>query len=121
VLEDDGGVQWFPWLGTRGAMTLWLWAKKQQIPCCRNFLSLTYDEVSRSAFQQHLRELVESEVNAVELAAQMPTKRRQKFDLYVDGGLLDKANGSDRIDLPEAEKAAERALLELAAGEYQKS
>ena len=61
-------------------------------------------------FQEHLRELIEDQVNPVELAALLPAKRYEKFDLYVDETLLDKANASDRIDLPEAKQAAQNAL-----------
>jgi ATP-dependent helicase Lhr and Lhr-like helicase len=113
VLGGDDQVQWFPWLGTRGVTTLWLWAEKQQIPCSRGALSLTYEDVSTAGFRRHLEELVEDDVNAIELAALLRAKHHGKFDPFIDEGLLDKANAADRLDLGAAKQAAYNALAGL--------
>lgn len=113
VLDGDGQVQWFPWAGTRGSLTLWLWAQKQGIGCSRDFLSLTYPRLSMADFRQHLRVLAEGDVNPIDLAVLLSTKRYERFDAFIDEALLNKANASDRLDLTTARHAAQDALVNL--------
>ena len=113
VLKDDDIVQWFPWIGTRGVTTLCLWAESREIACCRGALSLSYEDISLSAFRRHLQEMVDGDVDPVELAALLKAKGRERFDRYVAEDLVDKANAQDRLDLQAANQAARDALAEL--------
>ena len=112
VLAADKQVQWFPWAGTRGSLTLWLWARKQGLACSRGFLSLTYPHLTIAEFGRHLRALVEGDVNPVELAVLLPTKRYERFDPFIDEGLLNKANATARLDVSAARKAAQDVLMD---------
>ena len=116
LLAQDNRVQWFPWAGTRGLLTLWLWAKNQGIDCSRDFLSLTYPHLTTAAFRQHLRNLVGGEVDPIQLAVLLPVKQHERFDPSIDEDLLNKANAQDRLDLAAARKAAHDALEHLERG-----
>jgi hypothetical protein len=76
-------------------------------------LSLTFSDVSREEFAQHLAVLAQDGTEAVKLAELMPNKQTERFDRYVGESLLDKANAEYRLDLAGAQEAARRTLAGL--------
>jgi ATP-dependent Lhr-like helicase len=113
LLDLDDGLQWFPWVGTRSMRTLQLWAKYLGLACAKDHLSLTFSDVSREEFAQHLAVLAQDGTEAVKLAELMPNKQTERFDRYVGESLLDKANAEYRLDLAGAQEAARRTLAGL--------
>lgn len=113
VVDGEGEIHWFPWVGTRASMTLALWAKHQNLECSKDFLSLKYPGLSMSKFESHLKKLIERDVDPFELAALFPTKQFERFDSYINEALLIKANAIDRLDLIAAKQAAHLALSQL--------
>ncbi len=113
VLVSEGGVKWFPWVGTRALRTLRLFARLEKLESDEDGLCLSYKSVSEDRFIAHLQRMVSGDVNPTELAALMEQKKLQKFDKFLDEKLLDQANGNDRLDLETAQEAAEQALAEL--------
>jgi ATP-dependent Lhr-like helicase len=108
LLELDGGLQWFPWVGTRTLRTLHLWAKHNNLHCAKDALSLTFTGVSGRELREHLAALAKNGVNAFKLAELLPNKQIERFDLYVEDSLLDQANAADRLDLASARQVAGR-------------
>jgi len=112
VLSTPHKVQWFPWIGTRGVLTLRAFASAAHMPHEIDRLSITYHVDSAHAFLEHLQAIVHSSSSAAELAHHMPVKAMQKFDEMLPPELLDLANGHDHLDLEEARRAASEAATE---------
>ncbi len=110
LLDLDEGVQWFPWVGTRTMRTLQLWAKKNGDRCAKDALSLNFRGLSKGDLEQRLTELVNEGVEALELAALMPSKQVERFDHFVEEQLLNRANAIDRLDVRGAREAARATL-----------
>lgn len=102
-------VQWFPWLGTRGLLTLELHARCDSLAVERDDLSITYKKTDRARWLEHLESIASSSRTALELAQEMTIKTFDKFDDALTDELLDAANACDRLDLPNVRKRAEEA------------
>ncbi len=107
-------LQWFPWLGTRGLLTLELHARCDDLATERDELSLTYKKTSLSRWREHLESITREENTALDLARRMAVKTFDKFDEMLAEELLDEANARDRLDLPGAKLRAEQTLHILA-------
>jgi len=107
-------VQWFPWLGTRGLLTLELHARSDGIAADCDALSITYKKINAGRWRAHLESIVGGERTALDLAKRMAVKIFEKFDDFLGEELLDEANARDRLDLPGARLRAEQALLDHA-------
>ena len=103
-------VQWFPWLGSRGVLTLKTFATARHLRHEIDKLSITYWVDSPQVFLEHLKEIIHSSVRSEELAEFMPVKVIQKFDEFIPVEALNVANGHDYLDLRGAKEAAERAF-----------
>ncbi len=112
VLIRPSAVQWFPWLGTRGLVTLSLCAATAGIAHEADALSITY-HTSPEGFREHIRSVESRHFTALELASRMPVKIFEKFDGALSDDLLDLANARDRLDLDAAVEAAQTALRHL--------
>ena len=106
LLDLDGGVQWFPWVGTRTMRTLHMWAKKSGHQCTKDALSLVFSDLSKNDLEQHLAVLIKEGLDSEKLAGLMPSKQLERFDHYVDEQLLNRANAIDRLDVAGAREAA---------------
>lgn len=85
-------------------------ATKQQKEKLR-FFGCTWDHVSSQAeFFAHLREITNSQCDAVALARLMPVKAVEKYDDFIPEQLLDVANARARLDILGASEAAAQAL-----------
>jgi hypothetical protein len=82
----------------------------KQIECFRDSLSLTYSGISMREFHQHLHELVQGDIDSSKLASFLAARHRERFDEFIDPGLLDKANAADRLDLAGAREAIANVL-----------
>jgi ATP-dependent Lhr-like helicase len=107
-------VQWFPWLGTRGLLTLELHAKCDGIATECDTLSITYKKTDPARWRTHLESILREERTALNLAQQMTVKTFDKFDDVLAEELLDEVNARDRLDLPGARLRAEQAIHILA-------
>ena len=107
VIIDRQSIQWFPWVGTRALRTLSLLAKSAKIACeiDRPRLALTYKLSSPEEFYAHLREVANSQPDAVALARLMPVKAIEKYDDFAPEPLLDEANAKSRLDVSGAVEA----------------
>jgi ATP-dependent helicase Lhr and Lhr-like helicase len=105
VVIRKQSIQWFPWVGTRTLLTLSLLAKSSNISNETDRLSIIYSLPSIEAFQQHLRQILSSEPDAVKLAKLLPVKKLEKFDDFIPESLLDEANARNRLSISEAFQA----------------
>lgn len=105
-------IQWFPWIGSRGLLTLKTFAAAAHIRNETDTLSITYKVDSPQLFFDHLKEIAHSSSSSTELASFIPVKAIQKFDGFLSNHLLDIVNGHDHLDLEEAKQAADKALFE---------
>lgn len=110
LLELDEGIQWFPWVGSRTAKTLCLWGQAVGLDCAKDQLSLTFQDISLEHLEAHLADLAEHGTNPLKLAQLMPSKHMERFDVYLDEQLLDKANANDRLDVASARAAARHVI-----------
>ena len=107
-------VQWFPWLGTRGLLTLELHARCDGLAVERDGLSITYKKTDPACWRAHLESIARGERSALDLARRMVVKTFDKFDDMLAEELLDEANAHDRLDLSGAKLRAEQAVHILA-------
>ncbi len=107
-------VQWFPWLGTRGLLTLELHARCDGIATECDTLSITYKKTDHARWRTHLESIVRGDRTALDLAQRMAVKTFDKFDDALAEELLDEANARDRLALPGAKLRAEQAIHALA-------
>lgn len=112
VVFGRQSIQWFPWVGTRVLRTLSLLAKSAKIVCDKDHhrLALTYQLSSPDEFFAHLREITNSQPDAVALARLMPDKAAEKYDDFAPEQLLDEANAQSRLDIPDAVEACKTVL-----------
>ena len=103
---------WSCRIGTRALRTLSLLAKSAKIACeiDRPRLALTYKLSSPEEFHAHLREVANSQPDAIALARLMPVKAIEKYDDFAPEQLLDEANAQGRLDIPEARAACAAQL-----------
>lgn len=107
-------LQWFPWLGTRGLLTLELHAKCDGLAVERDELSITYKKTHPARWREHLESIARGERTALDLARRMNVKVFDKFDDMLAEELLDEGNARDRLDLPGASLRAGQAIHALA-------
>lgn len=110
VVVGRQNIQWFPWVGTRTLRTLALLAQAAKIPFETDKLSITYHLPTPQEFYSHVREISNSQPDAVALARLMPNKAVEKYDDFVPEQLLDAANAGSRLDILEACQACTRVL-----------
>ncbi|MEQ1852147.1 MAG: DEAD/DEAH box helicase [Chthoniobacteraceae bacterium] len=108
-----GTVQWFPWIGTRGLLTLELHARCAEIEAERDALSITYKKTDSAGWRTHMESIARGGHTALDLARRMTVKTFEKFDETLAEELLDEANARDRLDLAGAKLRAEQALSTL--------
>jgi ATP-dependent Lhr-like helicase len=111
VLVMPHRVQWFPWVGSRGLLTLKVYANAMSVAHELDKLSINYYVDSPEAFFDHLKEIANSSDQACELARFIPVRAIQKYDDLLPNDLLDEANGHDYLDMNEAKDIARQALL----------
>ena len=111
-------LQWFPWLGTRGLLTLELHAKCDGIAAECDALSITYKKTDPARWRAHLESIFHGNRTALKLAQKMAVKTFDKFDETLAEELLDEANARDRLDLAGARLRAEQTLHALAASAH---
>ncbi|MDB6054190.1 MAG: box helicase domain protein [Verrucomicrobiales bacterium] len=107
----DNSIQWFPWLGTRGFLTLELQARCSGIATESDILSITYRNTNFQQWQEHLSLIGCGERTALELAKHMKIKTFEKFDETIREELLDETNSRDRLDLASASSIARKTLF----------
>ena len=107
IIVGRQSIQWFPWVGTRTFETLLLLAKSAKVSCTKDRprLALTYQLSSPEDFFKHLREIANSQPDAVALAHLMPAKAVEKYDGFIPEQLLDEANAQSRLNVSEAREA----------------
>jgi len=108
----SGGVEWFPWLGTRGMLTLRLLADAAGIAHRPDQLSIIYKLPAIADFRAHMEFIAAGPLDAQALAQRMAMKMHEKYDCFVPESLLDLANDRDRLALDEARTAAQNVLTE---------
>ena len=109
----EESVQWFPWLGTRGLLTLELHARCDGISVETDLLSITYKKTNLDRWRGHLASIQGGKHTALDLAQHMAVKTFDKFDGALVEELLDEANARDRLDLPCSLKRAASVLRDL--------
>jgi ATP-dependent helicase Lhr and Lhr-like helicase len=110
VIFAPNRVQWYPWVGTRGFLTLKVFAAYHAIQHETDKLSITYKVESRAAFFDHLKMISQSKISASELAAFAPVRAIQKFDELLPVELINTAFGHDYLNLEDARCAADDLL-----------
>ena len=115
IIREES-VQWFPWLGTRGLLTLELHARCDGISVETDLLSITYKKTSLGRWRAHLETIQRGDRSALDLAQHMSVKTFEKFDEALAEDLLDESNARDRLDLPSASACSAHALELLKNG-----
>ncbi len=110
VVVRPDSLQWFPWLGTRGLLTLELHARCDGIAAETDVLSITYKNTNADRLRVHLESIVHNDRTALQLAHCMGIKTFEKFDESLSEDLLDEANARDRLDFPAASARAAQLL-----------
>ena len=108
LLIQPSWVQWFPWVGTRGLLTLWLHAERADMNAKLGRFSITYKVASLKEFLDHMRQVSEWDIAGEELADLLPIKSYEKFDCFIPTELLNAANARSRLDLDEARILAKK-------------
>ncbi len=106
-------IQWFPWVGTRGLLTLELHARCDGIAAETDRLSITYKKTGLGRWRGHLQTIQRGRRSSLELAQQMRVKMFEKFDEVLDEDLLDESNARGRLDLPAALASSAQMLGHL--------
>jgi ATP-dependent Lhr-like helicase len=119
-IERQDSVQWFPWLGTRGLLTLELHARCEGLSVERDELSITYKKTTTERWRSHLAAISSGRRTALDLARQMSVKTFDKFDDLLTDEILDEANARDRLDLEIAKERSMQTLSLMANAERQK-
>jgi len=82
-----------------------LLAKSAKIASDIDQISITYHLSSPEDFFEHLREITNSQPDAIALARLMPIKAVEKFDDFAPEQLLDEVNARRRLDVSGAVEA----------------
>lgn len=106
VVEGLGGVEWFPWRGSRVLLTLELCARADGIKTDRDNLCLRYPKLSVADFAAHRRRIAEGAFTAEYLVTLHPELHRDRFDEYVPEALLQTACVAEVLDLSAARERA---------------
>lgn len=112
IVRTDS-IQWFPWVGSKGLLTLELHARCNRIECGTDGLSITYRRINLQSWAAHLQSIVLNERTPLQLAQEITIKTFDKFDETLTDELLDQANAHDRIDPSTAVTAAVQALQSI--------
>ena len=91
MVVKGGDIHFFPWLGTREMLTMFLAAKCAGIPCEKRRLSLVY-KCSKEILLSHLKRLRNGCFSSQQLLEYLPEKWVEKYDEFVPEELLDKVN-----------------------------
>lgn len=110
VLRVPGGVQWFPWVGTRCLRTLALRIEEAGVACEPDQLSLRLRLASEEQFRKLLAQLAQPPSDPMVLARRVIPRIVEKFDEFVAEPLLLAAIVSDRLDIPGSMKLAQDLL-----------
>ncbi len=116
LIQQERKVIWFPWVGTRALRTLHLLARAVKIDCQLGSLSLRYGDLTRDAWRDHMRYIVENSIEPDELASLAQVRALEKYDELLPEDLQCMAFASNNLDVLEARQTAELALQ---AGAYE--
>ena len=101
-----GGVEWFPWHGSRVLLTLELCAKADGLKTDRDDLCLRYRQLDCSEFVAHRARIASGAFTAEQLIALVPDLQRDRFDEHVPESLLRQAFLEEVLDLPATQAVA---------------
>jgi ATP-dependent Lhr-like helicase len=101
-----GGVEWFPWRGSRVLRTLELAAKADGLKTERDDLCLRYEKLTPSGFVVHRARIASGAFTSEQLVMVAVDLKRDRFDEYVPEPLLQQAFASEVLDLTGARAAA---------------
>lgn len=101
-----GGVEWFPWHGSRVMVTLELCAKVDGLKTDRDDLCLRYRKLSASDFMSHRERIASGAFKAEQLVVLALDLQRDRFDEHVPEVLLQHAFITEALDLPAAQAVA---------------
>lgn len=101
-----GGVEWFPWQGSRVLLTLELCAKAAGLKTERDDLCLRYQKTSASDFAAHRADIATGVFTPEQLVSLGPDLEPDRFDEHVPKTLLQQAFLSEVMDLRQAREIA---------------
>lgn len=110
VLQVSGGLQWFPWVGTRCLQTLALRIRQAGVACEQDQLSFRLSLASKEQFRELLCQLARPPSDPMGLARRVIPRIVEKFDGFVAEPLLLAAIASDRLDIAGSMKVAQELL-----------
>ncbi len=102
VLLVSGGVQWFPWTGTRCLRTLSIIAEAQGFAAETDRLSLRLPLPDLSAFRDFLTTSVAANYDELDLGSKVTPRAVEKFDEFMPDDLLNRACAHERLNLKQA-------------------
>lgn len=109
VLSCEGGIRWFPWVGTKCLRTLAILAQLQGEICETDRLSIWFAGLTPRDFQDRLQQLLQIR-DIAEIGKCVTPQAVEKFDEFLPEALLLKACVADRLSLGEAEAAINGAI-----------
>jgi ATP-dependent Lhr-like helicase len=107
TLLVSGGIQWFPWTGTRCLRTLSIIAEAQGLAAETDRLSLWLPLPDLSAFRDFATRAAAANYDELGLGSKVTPRAVEKFDEFLPDDLLCRACARERLNVPEA-----RAVLQ---------
>ncbi|MEY2562832.1 MAG: ATP-dependent helicase Lhr and Lhr-like helicase [Verrucomicrobiota bacterium] len=101
-----GGVEWFPWRGSRVLLTLELCAKADGLKTERDDISIRYQQIAPGGFEAHCRRIASGAFTPKQLVMLVPDLQRDRFDEHLPETLLQQAFIAEVLDLPGGQEAA---------------
>jgi ATP-dependent Lhr-like helicase len=99
LVQEQGGIRFFPWSGSKIMTTLWAFAKSQELSVTSDRLSIFYRDLSLSQVQAHFTFIAEGKHDPIALAIFLPTKTMEKFDGYLVDEILNITNSRRQINV----------------------
>lgn len=109
LVSADGGVRWFPWVGTRCMRTLAILADLGGFKCEQDRISLKFDSHDKNHCLAILRELANSNFSDEEICSKSARLAVGKFDDYLPEELLAKVCKMELLAMDEAMSALRAA------------
>jgi ATP-dependent Lhr-like helicase len=107
IVVGLGGVEWFPWRGSRVLLTLELCAKADGLKTERDAISMRYQQIGIREFETHYRRIASAAFAPEHLVMLVPDLHRDRFDEHLPETLLQQAFITEVLDLGGAQQAAQ--------------
>ena len=114
MVEYDGKVALFLWVGDRVLNTLLIQLRDRELPVERDGIAIVVHDVSKDSLAPHLRALAaQGPADGVDLARTVANKLVEKYHPYLSDGLLSIDYASGHLDTEGAWQTIVRAVAQI--------